>query len=445
MLTQASAGRLALSRGDDGDTRSGGLMPRSGIHRILRWSISAALASTGVVCVAPGASADGSISVFSGVVQTSGGTSIRGVDITLEGADGESSTAVTSKHGSFAVDVAPGSYTLSLQYTGKSTVVPDFTLGGESPIDLTQGDVTQNLVLPAAVVAVHVVDSNSDPVQGATVYTTELSETIADLYPGLSVSGYLSEQNSLTTDQDGDVDVPVLIGAGSGTGSVYPPPGNTTPTFFTIPAITAPTTDVAVQLVPTFTFSGVVETSSGAPVRGVTVTLDSLNGQVGRADVSGSDGSFAVTVASGPYSLFLQYLGHSSVVPEFDIRTTAAIDLTHGDVTQNLTIPLATVTAHVVDGNADPIENATVVPPTDMTGAIPDLYPGVPATDETYSHTWGYLTTNRKGDVEFPVLLGTNAEVGYAYLYPGPGVSSPVAYELPAITAPATDVTVQLP
>jgi len=59
-------------------------------------------------------------------------------------------------------------------------------------VDLTQGSVTEDITLPLATVNVTVLDSNGDPVPGATLAGKEGGPTSAvtfDAFPGGSVTG----------------------------------------------------------------------------------------------------------------------------------------------------------------------------------------------------------------------------------------------------------------
>jgi hypothetical protein len=103
-----------------------------------------AVASAGalsVVSAVPRAAADTSFATFSGVVQTSSGQPVPDVAVVLG-----SNYDYTAADGSFTVSAAPGVYSLGLNHDSGGGL-PQFNLNGPS-VDLTNGNVTQDITLP---------------------------------------------------------------------------------------------------------------------------------------------------------------------------------------------------------------------------------------------------------------------------------------------------------
>jgi hypothetical protein len=238
---------------------------RSVFHTVLCLSVSGGLAAAGLVGLASSANADGSASVFSGVLDISGGQPFSNVGIELRSTTGDDSGSATSGgDGSFAISVPPGSYNLLLEYYGDN-FIPQVDLYGNSPIDLEHGDVTQNLTIPIATVTVHVIDSAGNPVVGAEVNPPFFATgTARDFYAGHSAVEQEYPYVSSGTDSNGDVSFATLVGITSGAGEVYPSLSSTTATAFTLPDITSLTTDLTVQLPPGPLASQVTLSSSAA-------------------------------------------------------------------------------------------------------------------------------------------------------------------------------------
>jgi hypothetical protein len=99
-----------------------------------------------------------------------------------------------------------------------------------------------------------------------------------------------------------------------------------------------------------YTFSGTFKDSSGNPLSGATIQLDNDDGNSSSATTA-SDGSFSIVVAPDKYALTIVDSGADGMsVDIHQPHATPSIDLTTSNITQNLVLPVATVTARFYNG-----------------------------------------------------------------------------------------------
>ena len=372
-----------------------------------------------IVGIAPHAAADTSFATFSGVVTTSSGQPVSDVAVVLG-----SNFDRTAADGSFTVSAAPGVYGLGLNHD-QGDGLPQFNLNGPS-VDLTQGNVTQNITLPAATVNVTVLDSSGNPVPGATLDGQSADVSFTG-YPGATITGTIDDQGG-TAGSGGVISFPSFLGASSFTDHLNGPGGSPVVTV-TIPAVTTDPTNATVTLPSSATFSGVVETSSGQPVSGVAVVLGS------NFDRTAADGSFTVSAPPGVYGLGLNH-DQGDGLPQFNLNGPS-VDLTQGNVTQNITLPAATVNVTVLDSSGNPVPGATL---DGNTASV--SFQGYPGGTITGSVDDQGGTAGSGGVISYTSFLGASL---FTDPLVGPGGSPSTTVTIPAVTTDPTNATVTLP
>ena len=375
-------------------------------------------AALSVITVVPHAAADISFATFSGVVQTSLGQPVPDVAVVLG-----SNYDYTAADGSFTVSAAPGVYSLGLNHnTGGG--LPQFNLNGPS-IDLTSGNVTQDITLPPATVNVTVLDSSGNPVPGATLDGQSAQVSFAG-WPGGTITGTIDGQGG-TADSSGVISYVSFLGAGSITNNLTGPGGSPV-VKVTIPAVTTDPTNATVTLPSSVTFSGVVQTSLGQPVPDVAVVLGS------NYDYTAADGSFTVSAAPGVYSLGLNH-NTGGGLPQFNLNGPS-IDLTSGNVTQDITLPPATVNVTVLDSSGNPVPGAT------LDGQSAQVsFAGWPGGTITGTIDGQGGTADSSGVISYVSFLGAGSITNNLT---GPGGSPVVKVTIPAVTTDPTNATVYL-
>jgi len=156
-----------------------------------------------------GAEADGN-STFSGVLTDQNSNPIAGAFVELaNGSNGGGNTTVlTDSAGHFSLTVTPGLYNL---WVGGDSVVGNMTLGGNyttDTVDLSNGDINQNLQLNVAAIHVTVEDANGIPLSGVTVRSK--GDGYTAYFPGYNTE--IQENSIGTTDANGEISLTTLVG-----------------------------------------------------------------------------------------------------------------------------------------------------------------------------------------------------------------------------------------
>ena len=177
------------------------------------------------------------------------------------------------------------------------------------------------------------------------------------------------------------------------------------------------------------TFSGVLRGGSAAANH--YVQLRGSGGVLAAQGSTGADGSFSVQVAPGIYGL--QVTGD-----DFNVLGLQ-VDLSHGDVNQDLTLPaLAQMRVTVLDSGGSPVANASVSEGSGATGTAA-LWPGGPlATVDSYES--GVCDTDASGVCSYTTFIGAEAKSIEIDIPNGPTVYPTT----PAVTTDPTTLTVQL-
>lgn len=199
----------------------------------------------------------------------------------------------------------------------------------------------------------------------------------------ITASGTITDQNGL-----GVQDVSVMATSPGGSTVVYGPTKSDSAGFYQLSIAVAGTYDlhfnppngagwnpivqsnvvvisdqtINVQLVPTVlshTFSGIFRDASGKPMPDV--TLNFAVGAGGVFSTTDAGGHFSFTMPAGQYGLHGSF-SHKPGYPDFVQFSGPSIDLTSGDVTHDLQIPLqtATLTILVKDIHGNPIQGVSV-------------------------------------------------------------------------------------
>ena len=175
---------------------------------------------------------------------------------------------------------------------------------------------------------------------------------------------------------------------------------------------------INIQLPPTYTFSGTLTDSNGDPLSGVTIALNSASSGQGVGNTTtDSNGQFSISAVSGTYNIEVK--DESTLVDNmtaFDfVQSGGAINLTSGDVTQNLQLNTAAVHVTVEDANGNPIPNASV---TEASGSgSTSLYPNDPG-EESEGTLLSRGTTDANGTVELGSIVGQTYGANPSSTYP---------------------------
>jgi large repetitive protein len=208
---------------------------------VLILATATALVVSGAAPDAVADTADGSFPTFSGVITTTAGQPAAGVIVQLG-----SNQATTGADGSFTVSAAPGQYSMQLNSNGGNGL-PEFSIS-TPPVDLSGGNVTQDMTLPVTTMNITVLDSNGNPVPGAGLTPKTTTTPEFQLYPGAEVIAQLQDQGG-TADSSGVISYPTFLGAASFTSYLAGPTGSPT-TQVTVPAVTASPTNTTLDLEP---------------------------------------------------------------------------------------------------------------------------------------------------------------------------------------------------
>lgn len=353
---------------------------------------------------------------FSGVLTDQNGTSLSNMSVTLRDFYGYSVSGTTITSSGFSLSVQPGTY--SLRISGFVTGLGNYAL--EQPfltpsIDMTGGNLSQNLQLKLATVNYTAYDAQGYKESGARVNNnmTGTFFSSVSLYAGdvgyavtysttisagsqsnfKSVVGVTYPSNALCVRNVSNV----LIGC------------RTTP--LDIPSLGSYSVDLPQAPPAPHTFSGTLTTSDGTPISAPNTTLqlrDAFGHTVSGGITSGSN--FSLAVQPGIYSLrvsgFINGLG--TFILEQNIGSPT-IDLTGGNLARNLQIPLSTVnyTAYNAQGY---ISSGSYVSHRIFTTFAPvSLYPGDSGYTTTFNST--SIANGQGGVGSFKSIIGVTYSV----------------------------------
>ncbi len=267
---------------------------------------------------------------------------------------GDYDNVTTDSDGNYVATVLPAVYTASLcNYTqGQQNINLD-----ESTfiVDATAGNVTQNFKFDDSAITVQVVDASGSPVNEALVdaRTTGGSTTLLVGNSATYVAGP-GTHSANYTDATGSAVIPVLNGL---IYNVCATPSGGQPACQTITP-SGPTT-ITLTIPVTNTMTGVLTDSDGQPVPNAGICFTAANGDYGTTTTDAT-GSFTANVMPGAYEATLCYYQQGLVALDLEPDGTYTWDASQGNVTRDLKLNTASLTATFKDEHGDPISDSIV-------------------------------------------------------------------------------------
>ena len=320
------------------------------------------------------------IHTFSGTVRTSDGNPVTGyqanrVQLFSNGPGNGPTEIYPDTSGHFAVSAAPGVYNYSLVSvnTGVHPSPQGYSLGATNGVDLTAGDVNQDIILDTVDVAVTVKDGSGALVNGAVVAAQSSTGQVTNVFPG-GPGGNISSSDQAGTDSSGVAHIVSLRGATYDQSS-----GQTNSADNVCAAINGKTicmsspigalnsnTSLTIVAPVIHTFSGTIRTSDGAPVTGYQASRIQLfsNGPGnGPTEIyPDSSGHFSISAAPGSYRYRLQNVNFGShpAPQRYTLDMPNGVNLTSGDVNQDIVFDAVDVAITVKDVLGNPVAGAVV-------------------------------------------------------------------------------------
>jgi protocatechuate 3,4-dioxygenase beta subunit len=376
---------------------------------------------------------------FSGTLTDANGSPIAGASLAFpQGAGGVFSTTDASGH--FSITIKAGTYPLSVSISGHAGYPQSVGVSGPT-IDLTSGDVTQDLQIPYQSTSLTVLAKDGNGAAAADVFVgagaVAHSVSLASGLPASQVTDGStmprtdSAGSSVGTYFAGDVFAAgsICVNFGAGTGSIC----NTS----TVTLNSA--TTVTISKPTTHTFSGIFNNASGNPLPNVTLAF--AVGAGGVTSTTDAAGHFSITTTPTVHGLSASFSNVSGYPQSVGI-TGPGIDLTNGDITQNLqlSLPTATLTVNAIDANGNPVSSAFVSGgPQNVTA---QLYPGAP--DSQVQGVSPFGSTNSSGTASGLFFDGATFSAGNICVNFGAGTG--VVCSTGAVTLNgSTSVTIRKP
>jgi hypothetical protein len=373
---------------------------------------------------------------FSGTLKDDDGDAISGATVSLRNAGGQTFTTTTTGTGSFAVQVNPATYSLTISGTKAAAplahVPSSFTLTGGA-FDLTD-DVHRDLAVNAVTISFTTRSALTSAAVGNVVLGVSTT-TATTLYPGSGTytgsAGY-----NLTTDGSGLGDLVVLSGTSYSVLGL--PPGGSGVVATTFPTVGPVTVDSQRDLDLTADikhFTGTFADDEGTGIPGATVTLagplgtfHTTTNAAGGLDVEAAAGSYTLTVGGSRPS------GSTLRIPDSYGFTGGSVDISTADRNQDLTLDAAEVYVTAQSGFGAPLPGVAV----QLTGGLgaASLYVGGSFTS-TSSTT---RTTDSNGVARLLVTKGlayttkATPPAGSGYLVTNLAASPPVTADSAAWT-----------
>ena len=362
---------------------------------------------------------------FSGTLSDSFGTQLAGVEVTLSDIVQEHTT--TDPTGRFSLEVAPGTYSLSLSSQGASGLFNVSYPG----VDVTQ-DTTRDLALQMRRATVNVVSPHNEPVAGASVlvgHAYEGSWTSPPLYDGGLEGSTWGVAGWAATDEHGRATVPLLASNGAFRVEASPPEGSGWVYAHHLTGLIDDSEFTAsVQLRPGHVVSGVITTLDGDPVEAPVVGL--FAGRDYFPGGSNAAGEFSVRTAPGQYSFFVRSGDPGEpvwpAINDFWLSYDDAIDVTT-DRHLDLVLPVRRLRVRVLDEQDQPVEGATVRHNAYVTEA-PSPFDGGPVGE---GHSYTETVTDAEGIATVTSVVGSGTAELYVSAPEGRNLSR-YRVELPA-------------
>ena len=275
--------------------------------------------------------------------------------------------AVTAGDGSYSLDLPAGSYKLWIQTNVSGypdqAYGPDGSFETATPVDLTSGNATADVVLVAAPTS-HTLSGTvtaAGPVAGAVVYVFDAGTAA---YAGNAVT---AGDGSYSLDLPaGSYKLWIQTNVSGYPDQAYGPDGSfetATPVDLTSGNATA---DVVLVAAPTsHTLSGTV-TAAGPVAGAVVYVFDAGTAAYAGNAVTAGDGSYSLDLPAGSYKLWIQtnVSGYPDQAygPDGSFETATPVDLTSGNATADVVL-VAAPTSHTLSGTvtaAGPVAGAVV-------------------------------------------------------------------------------------
>lgn len=267
------------------------------------------------------------------------------ISVTIENSVGIISSVTTSSEGLFNFTVEAGTYTIRANATGYEESVKEISVVANT----TYAPKLESLISRYGIISGKVTDSNSNPVEGATV-----------LINGDNGSSY-----SKITLSDGSFSEKVLVGSYSV--SISKVDYKTTTLTLKYTVLSSKTTSVEdIALTSQFSLiNGKVSLIDGSTPEGISVVISDSNGTAIDTTTTGTDGTFAFRVGEGTYSVKASKDGYTSTSKEITIVSGKSYSLDIG----SLTYAYGTLKGKLVDSSGSVITGA-VITVTNMDGSV---------------------------------------------------------------------------
>jgi hypothetical protein len=359
---------------------------------------------------------------WSGVLRGEGGVPLPYGELVLRGSGevGLVYVAVGSD-GAFSVSVPVGVYRLSV-FASYTQLGGGFTPGywgvyfRGAVVDLSE-DLHQDLTLPVHMVTVHVLRADGAPETGevGVGITGRETEEGGEEDALVSGAGLLAPGIEATeghgggaTSANGSVTVAVPdFPAGAATGHVSIPYGQGEPSFDA--SGVSEDESISVKLPEESRFAGVVRGESGAPLAGVRVRLRATDGAGEESATTESNGSFTIRMLDSsmppPYKLSIEGPGWKFAGAPVPLGREAGL-------TQELTVPLHTLTVSVLGSGGAPLSDVGLKPLAGSEGLVTlargggALAPGIEASEAELHGLPTTTGTNGSATLSLPDLAG---------------------------------------
>jgi protocatechuate 3,4-dioxygenase beta subunit len=281
---------------------------------------------------------------------------------------GFTATALANSAGEYSIEAPVGVYTLAtlIIHETNNPNLGDINITDAVSIDNTTSDQTQDFSLSTHTLTIHLEDSNSNPVAGATVYTRSLSESTQHTSLTSASNTATATQTGLygTTDSSGNAVFVGLDNVDYQQACFYTEAG-------AIGCTSAPVTldqDRTVSKhLPVFrTISGDVKDQNGNPIVGdqrVLVSVQNASAEINLSALADSNGHYSISVPADIYTgIGVSWQSTTPAAGDVFLSEDAvSLDTTSADVTgQDLVLTTHTITVHVQDAEGNPVEGATV-------------------------------------------------------------------------------------
>ncbi len=360
---------------------------------------------------------------FSGTISDQNGNPLPSVNIKLTDIYGDTYNSSSANDGAFSVNAEPGQYALILSgrlmgtYNTGSYQDGSYTITQQSNgIDLSNGGVTQNLVLPIANVTTSLYNAGYYLETNSPYIRATASGGSTSLYGGDSGELITESINSGNNIPTGSHTFQVLIGStfSTTTGSSICGYDHTSTLLGCLPSATTITGDVNLSIPNTppakNTFSGTLKDQNGLALPSVSMSLKNSYGSA--STTTDANGNFSLSLEPGSYALSLTGNlwgtypnGHYQDGSYTITQQSNAIDLSNGSVTKNLILPIANVTATVYNAGYYPATSPTPYIRATPSGVSTSLYDGDPGGLITESIRTGNNIPD--GTHTFQLLIGS--------------------------------------